>query len=113
MNPQYSNHIAGRLEIMTDDNPYSVDEYRVFTDKIIDFCLFIEKIDMKNIGIKRLKEIKHKIESEYNIFSEKYAAKYTNNTHNSQQITVLCCITHQNTCVGGVGCVALHDISHK
>lgn len=55
MDPQFSDYIAGRLEICNGMlSPYSLEEQRVFTRDIGNFYVDLDKVEWKDSTLKKL-----------------------------------------------------------
>lgn len=57
MNKKYFNFVGGRVEILDDKHPYSIDEIRFFTNKIKEWNKFREEWDFKKVSKKQLEQI--------------------------------------------------------
>ncbi len=57
MNEKYFNFVGGRVEILDDKHPYSIDEIRFFTNKKEEWNKFREKWDFEEVSKKQLKQI--------------------------------------------------------
>lgn len=62
---KYDGWTAGRLEVCSDDCPYSLYEYRVFCRYTPQFNKFINAIDMKDFTKSQIEKIRKIIERKY------------------------------------------------